>query len=198
MKPKLSLFRQLFLFLFAIFLITSESHSQSGISAGKLSLFGGGGGSMTFGRLYDRARYGAHGVVGATVLLAPGNSEAFELVGSATASLFPNDGKIGGDFLIATGGLELRLVTHLDKPVRYFFGLGGGVARVREKFFESKETGKMVDGFVEWGPYFAPGIGFDSPVGRHLRLFTQAHFVMIFGNNIDTYQYLRLILGLRL
>ena len=90
------------------------------------------------------------------------------------------------------------MVARLDKPVHYFFGVGGGVARAREKIFKSKVTGEMVDGFIEWGPYFAPGIGFDAPVSKHLRFFGQTHFVTIFGNKIGNYQYLQIILGVRL
>ena len=103
MESKSSHIRGLLIALLAVGVIASHSQAQDDIAAGKLSLFGGAGGSVTFGQLYDRARYGAHGILGVAVLLAPGNSEAFELVGSATGSFFPNDGKIGGDFLIATG-----------------------------------------------------------------------------------------------
>lgn len=187
-------------FLLALLFISGAtiSHAQADFPARKVSLFGGGGGSVTFGRLYDRARYGAHGTIGAAIRLAPGNTEAFELVGSATGSFFPNDGKVGGDFLIATGGLEFRLVARLDKPVHYYFGVGGGVARARERFYKSRTTGKTLDGFIEWGPYFAPGIGFDAPIGKNLRFFGQTHFVTIFGNKIGNYQYLQFILGVRL
>ena len=184
--------------LCAMALSVSQVHAQDDVTAGKLSFFGGGGGSITFGPLYDRARYGAHGTLGASVVLAPGNTEAFELVGSATGSFFPNDGKVGGDFLIATGGLEFRLVANLDHPAHYFLGLGGGVARVRERFYKSRTTGNTVDGFVEWAPYFAPGLGIDTPIGKRLRFFSQAHYVTIFGNKIGNYQYLQIILGVRL
>lgn len=184
--------------LCALSFSVSPLQAQDDVKAGKLSFFGGGGGSITFGPLYDRARFGAHGTLGASVVLAPGNTEAFELVGSATGSFFPNDGKVGGDFLIATGGLEFRLVANLDHPARYYFGVGGGVARVRERFYKSRTTGNTVDGFIEWGPYFAPGFGFDTPIGKGLRFFTQAHHVTIFGNKIGNYQYLQIILGVRL
>jgi len=49
-------------------------------------------------RCNDRARFGAHGTLGASVVLAPGLTEAFELVGSATGSFFPNDGKSAATF----------------------------------------------------------------------------------------------------
>lgn len=182
----------------AVALVVPQIKAQDEIKAGKLSLFGGGGGSITFGSLYERARYGAHGTLGAAVLLAPGNTEAFELAGSATGSYFPNDGKVGGDFLIATGGLEFRLVANLDHPAHYFFGLGGGMARVRERFYKSRTTGNTVDGFIEWAPYFAPGLGIDAPIGKGLRFFSQAHYVTIFGNKIGNYKYLQILLGVRL
>ena len=184
--------------LFAAGLLAGSAQAQEPAVAGHVSYFAGGGGSITFGPLYDRARYGAHGSFGAAVALAPGITEAFELVASATGSIFPNDGKIGGDFLIANGGLEFRLVANLDHKTHYFVGVGGGVSRVREKLFTSQITGKTVDGFIEWGPYFAPGIGFDVPISDHLRFFSQAQYVTIFGNEIGNYRYLQLIAGLRL
>lgn len=179
-------------------ILAGLSFAQEPVPAGKVSYFLGAGGSVTFGSLYDRARFGAHGTFGASVTLAPGITEAFELVGSATGSFFPNDGKVGGDFLIANGGLEFRLVANLDRSTHYFFGLGGGVSRVREKFFKSRTTGKTIDGFVEWGPYFAPGIGFDTPLAGKFRFLTQIHYVTIFGNEIGNYRYLQLIAGVRL
>lgn len=180
------------------FCLAGVSAAQEPVAAGKVSYFLGAGGSVTFGPLYDRARFGTHGSFGAAVTLAPGITEAFELVGSATGSFFPNDGKVGGDFLIANGGLEFRLVANLDKNTHYFFGLGGGVSRVREKFFKSRITGKTIDGFVEWGPYFAPGFGFDTPLAGKFRFLTQIHYVTIFGNEIGNYRYLQLIAGVRL
>ncbi len=175
-----------------------SARAQEPAVAGHVSYFAGAGGSITFGPLYDRARYGAHGSFGAAVALAPGITEAFELVASATGSVFPNDGRIGGDFLIANGGLEFRLVANLDHKAHYFFGVGGGVSRVREKLFTSRITGTTTDGFIEWGPYFAPGVGFDVPISDHLRFFSQAHYVTIFGNEIGNYRYLQLIAGIRL
>ncbi len=197
-KIKLTSLIQSAVLIVAVIIVAGSAQAQEPAVAGHVSYFAGGGGSITFGPLYDRARYGAHGSIGAAVALAPGITEAFELVASATGSIFPNDGRIGGDFLIANGGLEFRLVANLDHKTHYFFGLGGGVSRVREKLFTSRITGKTIDGFIEWGPYFAPGIGFDVPISDHLRFFGQAHYVTIFGNEIGNYRYLQLIAGLRL
>ena len=189
---------KLLLSVTAVLFATGMSLAQEPVAAGKVSCFLGAGGSVTFGPLYDRARFGAHGTFAAAVTLAPGITEAFELVGSATGSFFPNDGKVGGDFLIANGGLEFRLIANLDRSTHYFFGLGGGVSRVREKFFKSRITGKTIDGFIEWGPYFAPGFGFDTPLAGKFRFVTQVHYVTIFGNEIGNYRYLQLIAGVRL
>jgi hypothetical protein len=124
--------------------------------------------------------------------------QEFALVPSADGAFFPNDGHIGGDFLIATGGLELRLTANINQPVHYYFGLGGGVSRVRERIHRLEETGQMVDGYIEWGPYFAPNVGFDFPISRHVRLFGQAQLFNIFGDRISNYQFLRALIGVRL
>jgi hypothetical protein len=55
----------------------------------------------------------------------------------------------------------------------------------------------MTDGYIEWGAYFAPGVGFDFPVSRRVRLFSQVHLMNIFGTRIANYQFLQAIVGLR-
>jgi len=176
----------------------SASQAQTDSTSSKVGIFAGGGASATFSKLYDRARFGYHGTFGLTVRLASGTTQSFELVPITTAGFFHNDGHIGGDFIIMTGGAELRLVAGSNQSVHYFVGVGSGIGRVRERNYRSRETGRMVDGYIEWGPYFSPGVGFDFPVSRRMRLFSQVHLMNIFGTRIANYQFLQMIIGLRL
>jgi hypothetical protein len=163
-----------------------------------LSVFAGIGGSTTFGALYERARFGGHGLTGLAVRFAPGNTQAFELAATAEGAYFFNDGEIGGNYILANGGIEFRLVGNLQQPVHYFFGVGGGVSRVRERLFRDRNTGRMTDGYVEWGPYLAPSIGFDFPVSKDLRLFGMLRLMTIYGDRVASYRYLSFFAGVKL
>ena len=172
--------------------------AQAQTDTAGFSVFAGAGGSTSFGNLYNRARFGGNGLFGISVRFAPGNAQAFELAGIAEGAYFFNDGEIGGDLMIANGGAEFRLVAGLRQPVHYFFGVGSGFSRVREKLFRDRETGQMTDGYIEWGPYFAPSVGFDVPVSKKLRLFGIFRYMSVFGNRINSYQYLSFFTGIRL
>ena len=183
--------------LLSMWLGMSELAVAQSDTAG-LSAFAGVGGSTTFGALYSRARFGGHGLTGLAVRFAPGNTQAFELAVTAEGAYFFNDGKRGGDYMLANGGVEFRLVGNLRQPIHYFFGVGGGVSRVRERLYRDRTTGQMTDGYIEWGPYLAPSVGFDFSVSKSLRLFGQFRFMTVYGTRIGTYQYLAFFAGIRL
>lgn len=163
-----------------------------------VSFFAGVGGSTTFGSLYEHARFGGNGLAGLAIRFAPGNSTAFELAATAEGAYFFNDGRLGGDLILSNGGVELRLIEGLRQPIRYFFGMGVGLSRVRERIYDDQTTGQKRDGYIEWGPYFAPSAGFDFPVSKTMRLFGMLRFMTVFGNRISAYQYLSFFAGIRL
>ncbi|MBI5267358.1 MAG: hypothetical protein HY851_09020 [candidate division Zixibacteria bacterium] len=163
-----------------------------------VSFFAGAGGSTTFGSLYERARFGGNGLAGLAIRFSPGNTSAFELAATVEGAYFFNDGRIGGDLILSNGGVEFRLVEGLRQPIRYFFGMGVGLSRVRERIYDDQITGRKRDGYIEWGPYFAPSAGFDFPVSKKMRMFGMFRYMNVFGNRISAYQYLSFFAGIRL
>jgi hypothetical protein len=154
-----------------------------------------GGVHQAIGELREQVKTGYGGSAGLGLLPGSHSTGNIELVLRGQYDFFPSNSLHGPNISFVSGGLELKLNHVDDQSIIYYLLLGTGYSHTEWSSYQS--AGTEIPETAKNNPYLSPGMGMEF-TKQTLSPFVQVRLVLVSGQRIGNYYFVRAFLGIKL